>query len=231
MDNYSLMYGTTQSTRSPRTRYNASLISHPNKFGLTTKDNRFSFSALKKVFTQNGSLFSNGLRRELVERCEQNDNFNLDGNSIDLVPACTALQQWDGQYQLNSQGAQVMREFLAEFRVASPKQLSDDLFADVFDPLKPITTPSGLAVFEGSNIDSDPILRALAVAVNRLDQAGIDPDAPLSSIQYVLKQKGLEPIPVSGGYSFEGMFNIAEAQDQFGRNNTLLSLDAAVFLN
>src|SRR5690606_9070384 len=67
LEGYSIIYGPERVVRSPRTRYNAQLITEPHRFGLTQEDQRFDMQALKDVLDHNGSLFGNDFRRQLVE--------------------------------------------------------------------------------------------------------------------------------------------------------------------
>ncbi|SFM36037.1 penicillin acylase family protein [Marinobacter zhejiangensis] len=212
LEGYSLLYGPEGTVRSTRTRYNAQLISDVSGNGLAGLDGRYSMAELMTVLTHNGSLFSGDWQTQLTQRCVNYPSVQLDGASYDLTAACQALINWDGRYDTDSQGAHLMREFLGAFRVASHRSLSDDLFATAFDPAQPATTPAGLAPINTADPQNDPVLVALARAAKQFSDAGIALDAPLGSLQYVLKAEGLTGIPVSGGYSFEGVFNMAETK-------------------
>lgn len=209
LEGYSMMYGPEHTIRSTRTRYNAQLITGNDISG---DDGKFSTEELKAVFTHNGSLFGQNFRNALVARCTQYPTVNLAGAPYDLSTACNALRNWDGTYNLDSRGAHLMREFLANFRVSSHRSLSDNLFEASFDPANAATTPSGLVAIETNQAEEDPILQALAKAASLLTDAGIALDAPLRDVQYTLKAEGLNPIPVSGGYSYEGLFNMSETK-------------------
>ena len=211
LEGYSLMYGPEQVVRSPRTRYNAQLISDMSGNGLAGADNRFTLAELETVLTHNSSLFAGEFRNQLVSRCSDYPSIQVDGAAFDLSAACTALRDWDGKYNLTSTGAQLMREFLAAFRVSGHRDLSDSLFAVPFDADNAATTPSGLADIDTTDVDNDAVLQALAAAAQRLTAAGIDLDAELGTVQYVIKAQGHDPIPVSGGNSYEGVFNMAQS--------------------
>jgi len=205
-----LMYGPEGTVRSPRTRYNAQLISDASGTGLAGSDNNFTFEELKSVLTHNGSLFAGDFRNSLVSRCTNHSSITVDEQVVDLTAICTALRDWDGLYNLDSRGAHVMREFLAEFKTSSHRTLEHELFATAFDAENPVTTPSGLVAIDSENVDADPVLQALAAAATRLTTAGIAFDAELGSIQYMIKAEGKDAIPVSGGYSYEGIFNYTQ---------------------
>ncbi|TFF76949.1 acyl-homoserine-lactone acylase [Aeromonas taiwanensis] len=209
LEGYSILYGPEQTVRSPRTRYNAQLISTPESMGLTGADRRFTLQTLQGVVTHNGALFARELREPLLARCQAHPLIQLDGGPLDLTPSCKALANWDGEYQLESRGAHLMREWLTAFRTSGHRDIQDALFAIPFDPARAATTPSGLAPWNGAP-DQDPALLALARAQQRLQAAGIAPDAELGALQFVQKAAGLTPIPLPGGNSFEGLFNMVQ---------------------
>ncbi|EZH80000.1 penicillin acylase family protein [Aeromonas hydrophila] len=209
LEGYSILYGPEQTVRSPRTRYNAQLISTPDTMGLTGSDRRFTLQSLQRVLTHNGSLFARELRDPLLARCQAHPLIQLTGGPLDLTPSCNALANWDGEYQLESRGAHLMREWLTAFRTSGHRDIKDALFAIPFDPAHGATTPSGLAPWSGAP-DQDPALLALAQAQQRLQAAGIAPDAELGALQFVQKAAGLTPIALPGGNSFEGMFNMVQ---------------------
>ncbi|WP_349921566.1 penicillin acylase family protein [Aeromonas veronii] len=209
LEGYSILYGPEQTVRSPRTRYNALLITHPDSQGLTGPDRRFTLSDLQRVVTHNGSLFARELKEPLLARCQAHPLIQLTTGPLDLSPSCNALAGWDGEYQLDSRGAHLMREWLTAFRTGGHRDIKDALFALPFDPANPATTPRGLAPWSG-NPDQDPALLALAGAQQRLQGARIALDASLGELQFVQKASGLAPVALPGGNSFEGMFNMVQ---------------------
>lgn len=209
LEGYSILYGPEQTVRSPRTRYNAQLISTPDTMGLTGADRRFTLQTLQRVLTHNGSLFARELRDPLLARCQAHPQIQLTSGPLDLTPSCNALANWDGEYQLESRGAHLMREWLTAFRTSGHRDIKDALFAIPFDPAHGATTPRGLAPWSGAP-DEDPALLALAQAQQRLQAAGIAPDAELGALQFVQKAAGLTPIALPGGNSFEGLFNMVQ---------------------
>lgn len=98
-----------------------------------------------------------------------------------------------------------------EFRVGSHRELHSDLFETPFDADHPATTPSGLKTIDVNDVDNDPVLLALAKAAARLTNLGIDLDARLEDVQYVIKAEGQDPIAITGANSFEGVFNMAQS--------------------
>ncbi len=209
LEGFSLAYGPERTERSPRTRYNAQLISGQDEHQLAGSDQKFTFTELKQVFNQQGGLFGGEFRTALVNRCRQQPQLQRNGRLIDLTIACQTLQQWDGRYQLNSRGAHLMREFLLRFRSPGEKNIRTELYANPFHPEQPATTPNGLAAAPTQIPEQDPILNALADAVQTLQQHGVALDASLADIQFVQKN-AQHNIAMAGGYSFEGAFNMSE---------------------
>lgn len=212
LEGFSILYGPEQSIRSTRTRFNAKLITDTSSSSLAGSNGEFSLEELKSVMTHNGSLFGGDWKNALTQRCTNHPTITYQAADFDLTSACQVLINWDGRYNIDSTGAHLMREFLAAFRVSGHRALDDDLFATAFDPASPATTPSGLAPIDSTDVNNDPVLQALAAAASRLEGQGISLNASLGSLQYVLKASGEAPIAVSGGYSFEGVFNMAETK-------------------
>lgn len=210
LEGFSLVYGPERTERSPRTRYNAQLISNQGPLQLGGDDGKFNFAELKSVFSHNGSLFGTELRAALAQRCRQFPQLQLATGAVDLSNACRVLSSWDGRYQLDSRGAQLMREFLMAYRIAGERNLDKSLYDKPFDADNAAFTPAGLALYSAVAPEQDKVLLALADAVQRLTLAGIALDAPLGTIQFVQKAQGQDKLPIAGGYSYEGLFNMSE---------------------
>ncbi len=210
LEGFSLVYGPERTERSPRTRYNAQLIAGLGPVQLAGADGKFNFAELKSVFSHNGSLFGTELKTALSQRCAMFPQLQLATGPMDLTQACQVLSSWDGRYQLDSRGAHLMREFLMAYRIAGERNLDKSLYQQPFDAGNAALTPSGLAPYNAAAPEQDKVLLALAAAVQRLTQAGIALDAPLGSIQFVQKAAGQASLPIAGGYSYEGLFNMSE---------------------
>jgi len=200
LEGYSIIYGPERTERSTRTRHNAQLISDMSGMGVAGEDNLFSLTELRDTITDNRSLFSGKLRGQLVALCEKTPIVTVGDQDLDLTPACGVLKAWDGYYNVDSRGAHLMREFLQAYRWSSHTNLAPSLFKTSFDADNPATTPTDL--------NPDNALKAFAGAVVRLMTNGIALDSALGDIQYVIKNDIY--IAVTGGYSFEGVMNMAE---------------------
>ena len=108
----------------------------------------------------NSGLTAHLLKDELVERCKQSPIVSINDISVELLPACTILSEWDNRYNANSKGAVLFREWLTRYSYWSTMR-SGELFSANFDKENPITTPSGLA-------ENQRTLTALAEAVTLL---------------------------------------------------------------
>lgn len=210
LEGYSIAYGPEFTARSPRTRYNYELLIN-DSLGVVDSQGKLTFETLKSALTENGSLFGHGdMKHAIGVRCAQQP-VDEEGNDV-VLTICPHILNWDGKYNIDSVGAVAMREFLYEFKNDDHEQLDSSLFLTPFDKAQPLTTPSGIAQKASDNVMSDPVFKALYTAQNRLTALGIDLSKPLKDHQYVIKAEGQAPVPVSGGYTYEGVFNMAETR-------------------
>jgi acyl-homoserine-lactone acylase len=98
-----------------------------------------------------------------------------------------------------SAGAPLWREFLANFTSA----VGAVVFEDGFDPGDPIGAPHTLLA---AAPDNDVVLGQLASAVLNLESVGASPSSTLGELQFT--QRGGQRIPIHGGSSVEGAFNV-----------------------
>ncbi|MCP4678876.1 MAG: acylase [Deltaproteobacteria bacterium] len=216
LEGYSFLYGSEKTARSLRTRMGLTLLNDAGG-----DDGLFSMEDIRDALLSNRGKLGELVKDDLVERCTATSEILLSGESepTDLTAACAALDGWDGKVNLDSTGAHVLREF--------GSYLTDDLFAIPFDPTDPVNTPSDLA--PAPSTDNDPVLLALGNAVSGLHLAGIDPAAPLSDIQFTLKNN--EKIPIHGGLGSSGVFNVVGYADPSSKRTLLPEMEAAGVLN
>lgn len=103
------------------------------------------------------------------------------GQAIDIAPACTVLQAWDGRAHLDSRGTVLFREFWRRLRMPA----GTPLWKIDFDPLDPIHTPRGLNTAAGPARDT--LRRALAETVADLAAKQLDMGKPLADLQSVTR--------------------------------------------
>lgn len=186
---YSPLHGLTERRLSPRTRMNATQLGIEN--GDSGADGLYTLDELSSSALGNRVLTAELLVDGVLERCEQS-GANAPQSAID---GCLVLARWDRHVNLDSRGALVWREFIS--------RIGNDVWATPFDPSDPIGTPSGLAPAVGGD---DPILTALATAVEIVRSAEFALDAPLGEVQFA--DRGGVRVPLHGGTNSEGVTNI-----------------------
>lgn len=187
---YSILHGEQGTERSPRTRENLAVLADTSPEGPMGEDGKFSVEELQAAALRNGGFMSRELRDAVVDRCES-------VNSEKVAAPCRVVAEWDGLYNVESKGAALFREFLSKFP-------DDTIWAEKFDPARPLETPRGLvpAPTDGS---PDPVLDALGSAAESLTKAGFDLAVPLGEIQVDGRGSFL---PVPGGTNLDGATNI-----------------------
>jgi acyl-homoserine-lactone acylase len=188
---FSPMYGEQATARSLRTRNNALTLGLVSPDKPAGADNRFTLDELGNAILSNRSLGAELLKDELVERCSAI-------SSNDLAEACRILAKWNGRYDLDSRGAVLFREWLAQFTNADALA-KGKLFAIDFDPADPVGTPRALAA-------GPQAIENLARAVELLRSRQIPLDVPLGELQYT--DKNGRRIPIHAGGNVEGLMNI-----------------------
>ena len=171
---------------------------------------RLSLEDLQQLTLANENYAGQLIRDDLVTMCRAHPRFVLeDGTAVSLVAACEVLAAWDLHANLDSRGAHLFRQFLAE---ANQQRYTRTLPASFtpgvgFDASDPVATPRGL---DTSN--NPTVLASLAKAVSSLEKLGIALDAPLGHLQGVTRNG--DWIPLHGGPEYEGIFNKLESRFQ-----------------
>jgi acyl-homoserine-lactone acylase len=181
-------------------------------------DAKFTLDELAKAALRNEGYLARALRDAVVARCRPVPSVKVpalkgpDGKealpaaSVDIRKACGVLSDWNGRYDLDSKGAVLFREMLAEY----PGDAFFDkgaLWATAFDPRSPVDTPSGLTPAPPRG--PDQALVNLARAVQVLDAAGLAVDVPLGEVQFA--ERHGKRIPVHGGNFWDGTTNVVGA--------------------
>ena len=143
----------------------------------------------------NRNLTAELVRDDLVALCRTPTPSGVasdDGATIDLTQACNVLEAWDLRHNLNSVGAHLFQEFWQRVNL-------DTVWQTPFDADDPVNTPRGL------NVGDPQVKQALVDAVDRLQTLNLPLDAPLGSVQYVVRNG--QHIPIHGGPGGIGVFN------------------------
>ncbi len=127
-----------------------------------------------------------------------------------IAESCEILGDWDRTGNVDSRGMQVWTEFWETARRI------DDLYAVPFDADDPVNTPRGIAVdnpaVRGAVVD------ALAAAQQKLEDAGIETDAPWGEVQFAERNGARVPVP--GGPGRHGMFSYINTGFTSGKGYT-----------
>lgn len=221
---YSPMHGDQDTARSPRTRENAVVLDDTSAAGPSGADGRFDLDEIADASLLNQGFMARSLRAAVVERCKavgapvdvpaldaSRDVAGLPAARVDVGKACDVLAAWDGRYDLDSVGAALWRELMYRYSYGDLQE-AGKLWAQPFDPARPVETPSGLAA--GPADGADPLIVNLARAVQALGVAGFQPDVPLGEVQFALRDG--QRIPIHGGTAFDGTTNVVG----FGQSTT-----------
>jgi acyl-homoserine-lactone acylase len=232
---YSPLHGRQRTPLSPRTRENAVVLDDMSPAGASGEDGRFTLDELADAALANRGYTSRALLGEVVARCRaagstpievpelppgEDGAPGLPAAAIDVSAACDVLASWDGVYDVDRAGPVVWRELMARFGREALVE-AGPLWAEPFDPTRPVTTPSGLAPAPPGGPSADPVLQNLARAVQVLEAAGVPVDAPLGEVQFAVRAG--ERIPIHGGTGADGTTNIVG----FGRSWSILDPELA----
>jgi acyl-homoserine-lactone acylase len=216
---YSPLHGAQRTARSPRTRENAVVLGDTTTAGPAGEDGAFTLDELAAATVQNRGYTSRVLLGSVAERCRGAstvevpaqepptggaDPAPLPAATVDVAPACAVLAAWDGVYDVDRAGPPLWRELLARIDTTDLTR-AGALWAEPFDPERPVDTPAGLAPSPGGGAP-DPVLVNLARAVQSLEAAGFAADATLGEVQFALRDG--ERIPIHGGNARDGTTNV-----------------------
>ena len=203
------LYGPTMTPRSVRTRMNIALLRSDSDYGYAGDGGKFSRAEIKTALFSNDSLTAAMLLPELLDACRADSVRDVDGTTVDLLTACNVLDNWDRQFNSESRGAILFREWITRYPY-DETYLGSSLFQNGFNPAAPATTPYGLA-------DSDQALDTLAQVVALLGGEGIALDTALGNLQ--IGHRLDRQYPLHGGNRHEGIANL-QVSNSPGNNPT-----------
>jgi acyl-homoserine-lactone acylase len=235
---YSPLHGEQRTARSPRTRENATVLDDTSPDGPAGEDGKFTLDELADAALANRGFTARALLDDVVARCEgagpvevsaliDDDGTEvLPAGRVDVAEACEVLAAWDGTYDLDRSGPPVWREMMNRFDSGALVE-PGELWAEPFDPEDPVGTPSGLA--ESAPGAPDPVLEALARAVQILDAAEVSVEAPLGDVQFA-GRNGTR-VPVHGGSGRDGTTNVvgASSQNRTSQDPEIVDVESGVF--
>ena len=209
-----LLYGEARQPPTARTHMNLAMLTDTSATGPAGADGKFTLDELADAVLADRGWVAESLRAGVVARCKGVPSVVVGGKSVDITAACAALEAWNGRVELDQAGAIVWRELLGAVSFADSYD-KGKLFANAFDPDKPLTTPNTLV--PAPAMGPDPILVALGTAVVALKSAGFDATTTLGKAQ--LTKKGDKTIPIHGGLELEGVTNVTDLR--LGRQHAL----------
>ncbi|MCZ6831959.1 MAG: penicillin acylase family protein [Gammaproteobacteria bacterium] len=209
LEGYANILGSERSARTLRTRSGLRMLQQYLAGAAGDRIAGINQDELLELTLANESFAGQILRDDIVAMCRHQPSVTIDNREVDLAEACAVLAAWDLHANIDSRGAHLFRQMLAQ---ANDNQFSRKLPASftparAFDPAAPLSTPSGL-----SETAADAALQALGKAVLQLQAANLALAAPLGEVQTVTRNG--RRIPIHGGPEIEGIFNKIEADFQ-----------------
>ncbi|MGK2928298.1 MAG: penicillin acylase family protein [Acidimicrobiales bacterium] len=185
------VFGRAERPTSPRTRMNAVQLGEVG--GDSGDDGLYTLDELAESVFSNRVFTAEQLVDPVLVRC----------TDAGLGEACGVLAGWDRRVDLDSRGAVLWREFIDQFDGAALVD-AGPLWAEPFDAVDPVGTPSGLAPPRPDG--TDPVVDALRAAIAGMDAAGLALDVPLGEVQIADRNGTI--VPIHGGRGSEGVTNV-----------------------
>ncbi|SAL17710.1 penicillin acylase family protein [Caballeronia humi] len=194
MTGYPRIAGATGTPQSLRTRYGHLLAAQLQREpGGITRD------ALKTAVLDSGSMSERLYRKPLLDAA---CNFGDPANN--LREACDVLRVWDGTANTDARGANLWDEFWVRLVRIAPERL----WANAFDPAKPLATPGGFNTSNPSVVQD--LKQALGGAVLALKLNGFALNSRRGDILYTTRNGAR--VPLYGGCDEVGYFAVVCAR-------------------
>jgi acyl-homoserine-lactone acylase len=179
---FNLLQGPEGTPLTVRSRQNVKLIESTAKF---------SVAAIGTALFGDTSFTSDQLAAAVIASCK--GNIAVDGKTVNLTPSANVLQSWDKKFDPASRGAILWRETIAAVIADNPGALTSGtaMWGVPFSPGDPAHTP------RGAPTDRTELCQGLARATLLLQSLGIALNAPLSQLQYTVKNGVKIPVPGS----------------------------------
>ena len=156
----------------------------------------FDRKAVAAILYRNKVYGADIVLDDLLAACNAAPRQTVNGDVIDLAPACAVLARWDRRADADSFGTHLFLEFW------TMAQKIPGLHAVPFDPKQPATTPRGLS--QAPEVRA-AVLSALAKAVRLTQSRGLALDAPWGQVQ--VRPVGAERLAVHGADGEIGVLN------------------------
>jgi acyl-homoserine-lactone acylase len=206
--------GDFEAARSARTRLCIQQVlrhldqDHDDGLGVTydaNGDRKFDLKELQDTVLSSQIYTAQIARDQVHDTICQAGTVMTRSGPVDVSEACSVLQQWSLQSNLDDVGSHIWREFFAN-AAPNPAGLGPNpgLWLTPFMVDDPVNTPRDI------NFAYPLVQEALGNAVTRIRNAGVAMDAPLGTLQ----RSGVigdTVIPIFGGTGAEGAFTIVTA--------------------
>lgn len=212
---HSPLAGLHHAPLSVRTRMNLRLVSGAGPVTASGPGGTVTLDDLAAMALSGHSLTALELRDAVVQRLRDAGSAGVEPDAEpdeELAMAADVLAAWDTTVGVDARGAVLWREIMAGFTDAEYRN-AGNLWAEAFDPQRPLDTPSGLALAPATG--PDPVVTATQAAVAGLATAGIAPDVRLGDVQWV--QRGDQRMEIPGGGESEGVADVSTPAGALGR--------------
>jgi acyl-homoserine-lactone acylase len=196
---FSPLTGKEAVPQSGRTRMNALQLADPATYG---DDGVLSLEELEAAIFAGRAVHAELLLDQVVAACERTTTVTVADAPFDLTEACDVLAGWDGLLGLDSSGAVLWREFLAQFSGADRAD-AGALYSVPFDPADPVGTPNTLTE------DDVAVLTPLGIVAAEMATYEIPLDITLGELQRDGRLVD-DPLPIPGGTGPEGAVSIVD---------------------
>lgn len=196
---YPRVLGDTDTARSLRTRSALSMITGRISGADGLGPAGFTLRDMENLMFSDIQYGASLVRAQLVAMCRALPGGlapTHTGTTIAVGDSCDVLAAWDGRENPGSRGAALFRDFWEN----ALDHLREGPWATPFNAADPVSTPSGL------NVSDSGVKTAFGDALADLTAAHIPFDAPLRSVQYVVRDGRRIPIPGGPGDP-DGEFN------------------------
>jgi acyl-homoserine-lactone acylase len=198
LEGYSRIFGDERTQRSLRTRLGLHMVDERLAGTDGLPGVMFDLETLQLAMYGNRNLSAEMARDAVVERCRQVGQVVVGGVTVELEPACDVLADWDLRVNTDSRGAHLWRQFVANGGLQ---------WQTPFSAADPVNTPHTLDTAGAG------VITALVQAVMSLNQLGLPLDREWGSVHFVIRDG--QRIPIHGGASAEGIFNVNTATGPF----------------
>lgn len=205
LEGYSPIIGAERTARSLRTRAGLVMV---NEVLQAKESNRFDAPRLEQLLFNHRNYGAELLLDDVLAICKREPKkVTIPEGRIDVAQACDVLAAWDRRQDVDSKGAAVWTEL---WPIADK---TPNLWRVPFDVKDPVHTPR--EINRDNAAVRTAVMKALAQAVKKLNDAQIALDARWGDISYV--ERNGHKVGIPGGSGGTGMFSVMGAKLEPGK--------------